>query len=140
MVRTAVAELRRAFGCIVKGRVKDLRKFSGVTHDNCLMFFFKQKTAYDLTEGDWSSDVCSSDLTSSQPGSDEVGRLFGGLKAMVDKLRGTIRSEERRVGKECPQLCRSWWSSYHQTKKICAIRRVSQVDRASGCLHRRLSL
>ena len=25
-----------------------------------------------------------------QPGSDEVGRLFGGLKAMVDKLRGTI--------------------------------------------------
>src|SRR5213595_383939 len=26
-------------------------------------FFFKQKTAYEITEGDWSSDVCSSDLT-----------------------------------------------------------------------------
>src|SRR5213595_3669778 len=25
-------------------------------------FFFKQKTAYEITEGDWSSDVCSSDL------------------------------------------------------------------------------
>src|SRR5213082_966971 len=25
-------------------------------------FFFKQKTAYDLVSGDWSSDVCSSDL------------------------------------------------------------------------------
>src|SRR5213595_4108823 len=25
-------------------------------------FFFKQTTAYDVTEGDWSSDVCSSDL------------------------------------------------------------------------------
>ena len=25
-------------------------------------FFFKQKTAYDLMSGDWSSDVCSSDL------------------------------------------------------------------------------
>src|SRR5213595_1449445 len=25
-------------------------------------FFFKQKPAYELTEGDWSSDVCSSDL------------------------------------------------------------------------------
>ena len=24
-----------------------------------------------------------------------------------------IRSEERRVGKECPQLCRSRWSPYH---------------------------
>src|SRR6056300_540307 len=25
-------------------------------------FFFKQKTAYEISEGDWSSDVCSSDL------------------------------------------------------------------------------
>ena len=24
-----------------------------------------------------------------------------------------FRSEERRVGKECPQLCRSRWSPYH---------------------------
>src|SRR6187401_3695718 len=27
-------------------------------------FFFKQKTAYEITYGDWSSDVCSSDLGS----------------------------------------------------------------------------
>src|SRR5213595_4049994 len=27
-----------------------------------IFFFFKQKTAYEITEGDWSSDVCSSDL------------------------------------------------------------------------------
>ena len=26
---------------------------------------------------------------------------------------GVGRSEERRVGKECPQLCRSRWSPYH---------------------------
>ncbi|GJQ33076.1 MAG: hypothetical protein HBSAPP04_19150 [Ignavibacteriaceae bacterium] len=26
------------------------------------IFFFKQKTAYEITYGDWSSDVCSSDL------------------------------------------------------------------------------
>src|SRR3546814_4873818 len=26
-------------------------------------FFFKQNTAYDLRNSDWSSDVCSSDLT-----------------------------------------------------------------------------
>ena len=29
---------------------------------NCLFFFFKQKTAYEIGTGDWSSDVCSSDL------------------------------------------------------------------------------
>src|SRR3546814_18467036 len=26
------------------------------------LFFFKQKTAYEMRSGDWSSDVCSSDL------------------------------------------------------------------------------
>src|SRR3546814_9739995 len=29
---------------------------------NCLFFFFKQKTAYEMRISDWSSDVCSSDL------------------------------------------------------------------------------
>src|SRR6059036_3512456 len=29
-------------------------------------FFFKQKTAYEITYGDWSSDVCSSDLCAVQ--------------------------------------------------------------------------
>src|SRR3546814_18294447 len=28
-----------------------------------VFFFFKQKTAYDMRISDWSSDVCSSDLT-----------------------------------------------------------------------------
>ena len=27
-----------------------------------VIFFFKQKTAYEIGTGDWSSDVCSSDL------------------------------------------------------------------------------
>src|SRR5213075_488261 len=27
-----------------------------------LLFFFKKKTAYEITRRDWSSDVCSSDL------------------------------------------------------------------------------
>ena len=29
-----------------------------------LIFFFKQKTAYEMCGRDWSSDVCSSDLIS----------------------------------------------------------------------------
>ena len=28
----------------------------------CVIFFFKQKTAYEIVSRDWSSDVCSSDL------------------------------------------------------------------------------
>src|SRR3546814_6202645 len=30
---------------------------------DCLFFFFKQKTAYEMRISDWSSDVCSSDLS-----------------------------------------------------------------------------
>src|SRR3546814_1144412 len=32
------------------------------------LFFFKQKTAYDMRISDWSSDVCSSDLSGSLAG------------------------------------------------------------------------
>ena len=39
-----------------------------------MVFFFKQKTAYEIKECDWSSDVCSSDL---------AGLLLG-----LGKLRG----------------------------------------------------
>src|SRR3546814_4122222 len=31
------------------------------------VFFFKQKTAYDMRISDWSSDVCSSDLPTRMP-------------------------------------------------------------------------
>src|SRR3546814_9444749 len=33
----------------------------------CYVFFFKQKTAYEMRISDWSSDVCSSDLNSAPP-------------------------------------------------------------------------
>src|SRR3546814_9739622 len=32
-----------------------------------LFFFFKQKTAYEMRISDWSSDVCSSDLSRRRP-------------------------------------------------------------------------
>src|SRR3546814_7540755 len=33
----------------------------------CFLFFFKQKTAYEMRISDWSSDVCSSDLIEGTP-------------------------------------------------------------------------
>ena len=35
-----------------------------------------------------------------------------GYAKVIQGLQNT-RSEERRVGKECPELCRSRWSPYH---------------------------
>src|SRR5213595_2885040 len=158
-------------------------------------FFFKQKTAYEITEGDWSSDVCSSDLIpgwdchglpielqvekkhgrpghkldaqafraacrayaheqihlqradfkrlgvlrdwdrpylTMSPGYEAQqlrafgriirnGHLYKGVKpvhwcldcrsALAEaEVEYEEKTEERRVGKECPQLCRSRWS------------------------------
>src|SRR3546814_16488640 len=87
---------------------------------------------------DWSSDVCSSDLTSNKfvvtpRGIFELKYFFtasiassgGGeahsAEAVRDRIKRLIdaepRSEERRVGKECVSTCRSRWAQYHYKKK-----------------------
>src|SRR3546814_4471622 len=91
------------------------------------VFFFKQKTAYEMRISDWSSDVCSSDLPQG------ACRLLRGKlpqwrrtgadgppgecpRERSDGRRGAgfgPRSEERRVGKECVSTCRSRWSPHH---------------------------
>ena len=35
------------------------------------------------------------------------------VKKVIRSIQNKIRSEERRVGKECLRLCRSRWSPYH---------------------------
>src|SRR3546814_10193607 len=56
----------------------------------CRVFFFKQKTAYEMRTSDWSSDVCSSDLAATEAaggrGHEQISmsaspklRLFGGF-------------------------------------------------------------
>src|SRR3546814_9702496 len=102
-------------------------------------FFFKQKTAYEMRISDWSSDVCSSDLVRPvEPGhcqqvvgpvtlADIEPERARGVRHLLDVLAGEqqphiglgqqhlghLRSEERRVGKECVSTCRSRWSPYH---------------------------
>src|SRR3546814_17545022 len=97
---------------------------------------------------DWSSDVCSSDLSWSH--AFEVARcssadailalglllmflfvawlgvaqalyqsLFGyGSPASVEQFLRDIRSEERRAGKECVCTLRSRWHPYHKKQNI----------------------
>src|SRR5881227_4288045 len=78
-----------------------------------VFFFFKQKTAYEITVRDWSSEVCSSDLPRSSP---PCGTIIS--TPTRPSNRSLARSEERRVGKECGLLCRSRWSPYHKKTKV----------------------
>src|SRR3546814_3932815 len=101
-------------------------------------FFFKQKTAYEMRISDWSSDVCSSDLLvvgqqadeDDEGGADPESRIGVERLGMLHQPRSfraastaaraspgeawtpAIRSEERRVGKECVGTCRSRLSLY----------------------------
>src|SRR5690349_23718807 len=91
-----------------------------LSSESCF-FFFSSRRRHTRSLRDWSSDVCSSDLTvfdSSSIGKLKlIGALLGGMRidaggrlAVLELsdalLAQTVRSEERRVGKEC----RSRWS------------------------------
>src|SRR3546814_14828817 len=97
-------------------------------YDCVLLFFFKQKTAYEMRISDWSSDVCSSDLCPrTRPARARTRCDHGGAPHCRDagaRHRSACRarhrdrrSEERRVGKECVSTCRSRWSPYPYKKK-----------------------
>src|SRR5437867_9535868 len=95
-------------------------------------FFFSSRRRHTRSYGDWSSDVCSSDLIVDlrfNSGGDDTltstftkalpaalppdGRIFILTSANTFSAgiatAARLRSEERRVGKEC----RSGWASYH---------------------------
>src|SRR5205807_6381054 len=76
-------------------------------------FFFSSRRRHTRLQGDWSSDVCSSDLLicGDLDALTWPGRTAGLLDALPALPREfvIVRSEERRVGKEC----RSRWWSYH---------------------------
>src|SRR5256885_8624704 len=102
-------------------------------HVRCVsLFFFSSRRRHTRLQGDWSSDVCSSDLSCFRrtprapvPGpsagkgtvmKNSRGRrryvfplVIFGIALVVGGTRTEPRSEERRVGKEC----RSRWSPYH---------------------------
>src|SRR3712207_7605552 len=99
--------------------------YDGVYTMYLFFFFFSSRRRHTRYWRDWSSDVCSSDLESSDPPGGHSGPyLVGGnvleddrahadQRARADRQafpdQGATRSEERRVGKEC----RSRWSPYH---------------------------
>src|SRR3546814_7469684 len=66
--------------------------------DIVLVFFFKQKTAYEFRISDWSSDVCSSDLTSISPmisAPDRPGSLVCGGPSSHGSSASSCRASTR---------------------------------------------
>src|SRR3546814_1013526 len=67
-----------------------------------MLFFFKPKTAYELRISDWSSDVCSSDLSSVT----EFGRagLSDGINPTPINLLHWHQTRKRRLWAHDPQV------------------------------------
>src|SRR5439155_11529610 len=95
---------------------------------SCRRCFFSSRRRHTRWPRDWSSDVCSSDLSLGTLGviveaTFKVMPVSRRERSIALRLRSPsdacglaaelYRSEERRVGKEC----RSRWSSYHVKKK-----------------------
>src|SRR3546814_6092546 len=62
----------------------------------CFVFFFKQKTAYEMRISDWSSDVCSSDLA-----------VPGGWRKRPRRFHDIDRAEASKSLASSPAHCRS---------------------------------
>src|SRR5690348_18456808 len=97
-----------------------------------ISFFFSSRRRHTRWTGDWSSDVCSSDLTPylvPRDGLDEPAVIPPDApeRQLIDPRLSCIacgRSEERRVGKEC----RSRWSPYHLKKKFHRWKQSQSVE------------
>src|SRR5207248_6409195 len=85
-----------------------LRQMVWETATDTTSFFFSSRRRHTRSYGDWSSDVCSSDLLRANffPGTADGSPDRAAIDAALPKME---RSEERRVGKEC----RFWWGPYH---------------------------
>src|SRR5436189_2285440 len=90
----------------------------------CVSFFFSSRRRHTRYIGDWSSDVCSSDLIRRGDGLGGSAlhplhvRDHGEAEGHPAHDRRLPRSEDRRVGKECRSR---WWTEHEKKKKECQI-------------------
>src|SRR3546814_967252 len=68
-----------------------------------LVFFFKQKTAYEMRISDWSSDVCSSDLSVASIKGEDIAQSSSGsfeslLQGRVSGLQVMNRNNDNPQG------------------------------------------
>ena len=61
-----------------------------------MFFFFKQKTAYEIYQCDWSSDVCSSDLLEQAILTDEITNAWAGFTTKEYKDLKGLKKENLR--------------------------------------------
>src|SRR5438874_8728132 len=80
--------------------------------DRIRVFFFSSRRRHTRSLRDWSSDVCSSDLPMLSSDTQDRRRVAKRIRTF-DPSR--LRSEERRVGKEC--RARLW--PYYDNKYLC---------------------
>src|SRR3546814_14939978 len=71
---------------------------------NLIVFYFKQKTAYEMRISDWSSDVCSSDLSPGSGASESAPNGFGHIfnRILLSKKHQADHCPSLGLDKFCP--------------------------------------
>src|SRR3546814_20158258 len=87
------------------------------------IFFFKQKTAYEMRISDWSSDVCSSDL-------DMVGPGRGSLPARPHTPH-RLGDRVRQIAQAPPRPCRGDQPDRRRPRRDGDARQLVAQDRKS---------
>src|SRR3546814_14380869 len=96
-----------------------------------LLFFFKQKTAYEVRISDWSSDVCSSDLGRA-PARAGTNARFHGVERHLHLARGLARRPDDPVRHAGGDL-----RGAGDRRPRRAGRDRARIPGAAGLLHRR---
>src|SRR5207253_5536166 len=99
---------RQCVSCLCRIDVQSLYRRLLCGYDSMLVeFFFSSRRRHTRWPRDWSSDVCSSDLSLTVRSDTDGKDLFQPRRELLGIVRLVgERSEERRVGKEC----RSRWA------------------------------
>src|SRR3546814_8900435 len=123
-----------------------------------MCFFFKQKTAYEMRISDWSSDVCSSDLTPLSPlyqprrrlgrgGGDGEGaagterRHQGVARALVDEPAGRLQMPELRLSRrrlhQKAGILREWRQGARSEEHTSELQSLMRISYAVFCLKKK---
>src|SRR3546814_3622215 len=112
--------------------------YTFVTDIKYCIFFFKQKTAYEMRISDWSSDVCPSDLAKSAAiGIAHLHRLAAEDDALTIERAAEVPPDDRNPAMPSRH---HHFRDFHRLRKLEAIMSVDREPARRAAIHQLLEI